>query len=134
MSRGLGLDFTVLNQWFNYGSQYVLCSFMMRYFEKLGVASFLQIFLYYHKEIFMIKLIFPNYIMLCKMLKIMKLAILQPHYLCYLLGLSSFFYLTTFSDLLAIPWVKILEHYTRLGDSMCFVDQLSLNLYLLWRQ
>jgi hypothetical protein len=51
---------------------------MMRYFEKLGVASFLQIFLYYHKEIFMIELIFPNYIMLCKMLKIMELAIPQP--------------------------------------------------------
>ena len=50
----------------------------MRYFEKLGAASFLQIFLYCHKEIFMIKLIFPNYIMLCKMLKIMKLAIPQP--------------------------------------------------------
>ena len=58
----------------------VLCSFMIRYFEKLGVASLLLIFLYYHKEMFMIELIwqFPNYIMLCKMLRIIKLAFHLP--------------------------------------------------------
>ena len=58
----------------------VLCSFIMRYFEKLGVGSLLLIFLYCHKEMFMIELIlqFPNYIMLCKMLIIMKLAYHLP--------------------------------------------------------
>jgi hypothetical protein len=63
-----------------------------------------------------------------------KLAFPLTPLLCYLLGFSSFFYLTTFSDMLAIHRVKVLEHYTRLGDSLCLVDQLSRNLYILQRQ
>ena len=53
-----------------------------------------------------------------KCLRSWNLQFPNPHYLCYLLGLSLFFYLTTFSNQLSIPRVGFLEHYTRLGDSM----------------
>jgi hypothetical protein len=96
--------------------------FQYSYLEKLGVALFfLNISDYCKEDDFERICIKVSKYTLCFVtcFSINKLVFPLTPLFIYLLGFSSFFYLTTFSDLLAIPRVKVLEHYTRLGDSLC---------------